>query len=130
MTKYCCEAKYFCVNLLDPYLVFFYSFTTILRTPMSWIFNAAINFHPVFKDDNWCQSWLEFPDLNSDFDNITQRDLMLPIYFIFLLGLTIYIEIYKITRYKFIIYIYIYRLKVLIFKSELFLFHPKFLNCI
>ena len=47
---------------------------------MSWNFQKI---HPVIKDDNWCQSWLHFPDLNPNFDDIIEIDLMSPIYFSF-----------------------------------------------
>ena len=44
--------------------------TPLLRSeglPMSWNFQQT---HPVIKYDNWCQSSLDFPDLNPNSDDI------------------------------------------------------------
>ena len=54
-------------------------------SPMSWNFQQI---YPIIKDDNWCQSWLDFSDLNPNSDDIIYTDLMSPIYFIFSWGLT------------------------------------------
>ena len=61
------EANYFCVNLLATYLVLAHSFTKIWRSFMSLNFKQI---HPVIKDDHWCLSWIHFPDLNPNFDDI------------------------------------------------------------
>lgn len=42
--------------------------------------------------DNWCQSWLDFPDRNPKCDDIIYADLMSPIYFT---------SSWELTNYKF-----------------------------
>ena len=63
----CREINYFCVNLLASYLVLH---TLSLRSEdsiISWNFQQI---YTVIKDGNWCQSLLNFPDLNPSFDDI------------------------------------------------------------
>ena len=37
--------------------------------------------HPVITNDNWCQSWSYFPELNPNSDYIIETDLMSPIFY-------------------------------------------------
>ena len=73
--------------------------TPLLRSEGPLVLWNFEQINSIIKDDNWCQSWLDFSDLNPNFDDIIQTDLISPIYFIHEKLLVTNLQVYRAKIY-------------------------------